>query len=224
MEVTLVGLKKEIADSAEKLRLINENIKTRKKELGALDSEISNKRSHVQHFDEVAADIIKDRKQSVHKAIAQRNSVDKQIHQLEKARKAVEFQIAEQKKEADKIPNLQFVSQIIENARETLKDLDNNVSAKEAQAKRLDEAVVELQSTKDQVAKEKEATDTYVKTLQEEARQIEEKRNQHLKALAQETAKAKAIRAKERDIAVMHARLEKAYGKTRNRPQRRSTM
>lgn len=224
LDRTLTEVKADIARAGTTLEVINTEIANKKKELQKLQDELEQKRDTVVGFENAASDIINDKVKSVHKAITQRNSVDKSIKQLEKARTTLEVQIAEQRKEAEKTPRFDLVNQVIEQARETLQDLEREVSAQTDAKQRLEQSVATLEETKTDITKERAATDEYLKVLREEERQLTKKRDENRKALAYEQAKLKSIRTKEKDVNVLFARAQKAYGKTRNRPSRRSTI
>lgn len=224
LERTLVSVKRDLALVSQQFKDLDVKIAERRKELAALDVQLDQKRSTVAAFSDSTADIFNKNVSSIKDAVSQRKHITKSINELEKARSFVEAEIAERRKETIKVPSITFVNQALSQVKKQFDNLTKETIATEDKKNALLREIANLEYARGKLKDDSTANQQIVVALQTQASAITRERDANLKELAREETKTKALRAKERDIRVMHKRLTDEYKKVYNSKRRRSTM
>lgn len=217
-------VKADIAVTSQEIKRLDEVKQERLKELRELDTLLNDKRKSVSSFVDSSADVFNKGIESVKGAISQRKKIEENINKLEKAKAAVEVEIAERQKKTFVNTGLQFVNQAIVQVKKELDVLTKATKKKEDMHRRLEREIANLEVTNIKLAEEKKAGKSAVKALVVQAKEAEQRRSDVLRELAKEEAKARSIRKYERDITVMRKRLTDEYKKVYKSKSRRSTI
>lgn len=224
MERTLRSVKSDIAFYSQELKEVMGKIEAAKKDLQTVLSKLQSERSKVTDFIDSTADVFQGKIKDVKDAISQRKEVEKTIKGLEQAKHILEIEIAERKGQKVYLPGAGLVQQVLDEAKRTLEVIENKTQTEAQMKSRLEKENASLLDANNRIKTERKASEDLVKALEVEAKQIEVKRIAHSKKLAEEQAKARAIRMYERDLKVMHKRLTDEYQKAYKNRGRRSTI
>ena len=216
LERTLVDVKGEIADASKELKSYGEKIEERKKELRQLGERLSTERLAIKSLSNSASDIFNKNINSVKEAISQRKVVNKTIKDLENTRFLIEKTIAEKKKEEVRLPGHGLVKQVIVRAQKLLNHLEQETAQKEKVSENLTRENSNLSDANRRLKLVKTETQDLVMQAKQELAEIEVKRKAHYKKIAEEEAKLARIKKYERDIRIMHKRIQDKYKKSRS--------
>lgn len=223
-ERALTEVKADVKFYSQKLNDVLSKIQTAKADLHTVLKRLKSERNKVTNFIDNTADVFQEKVKDVKDVISQRKQVEKTIKDLEKSKHILEIEIAERRGQKVYLPGAGLVQQVLDEAKRTLEVIEQKTQTEAQMKSRLEKENASLLDANQRIKTERKANEDLVKALEVEAKQIEAKRIAHNKKLAEERAKARAIRMYERDLKVMHKRLTDEYQKAYKSRGRRSTI
>jgi len=224
LERSLKNVKSDIALFSQELKRLDETIMQRRRDIKALDETLAGRRSVVAQFTESASDILNKEINHVRNVIAQRKFIGEQLRQLQKAKIAVELEIAENKNTTPVVPELKIVNQLIGYVKKSLDDLTKKNENEEARQLRLKREVASIEDAERRIKAQKKITEANLKVAQVQLTQAEKEYDARTKALAKESVKLNLIRQNERDTNALKRRLTDAYKKVYDSKPRRAKL
>jgi len=223
-ERTLVSLKADIKRAGEEIQRLDGLIAERKQQLHALHVNLADKKTDIVAFKESSATILHTKVSTIKDAISQRNQINRSIKELERAKVAVEAEIAEKQKQTFVPTGIPLINQALLEVKKQFEILTKATQTEIEKKNKLQSEVANLEDVTRRLASEKKKAEATTTVLLVEADELNKRREAVLKELAREEAKTKAIRNHERDIQAMRRRLTDEYKKVYKSKPRRSTI